>query len=303
MKQEETKYLLKGKLKSGKEYEQAQEEIKLLRKSQVDFKIIKKDVKQLEKEIERKDKLISKLQKSHFTNILPRTEQIKEDIKNSDNGIATIKELNRILALIESEKRIGLSDLSKTCCMKTKRVKECINFLMRNNIVKQSTGERNSLVIERIWKEEINKMEDYTLGIFVGIFAGLFFVLFIGSMYVGEYYSNQDKRLVLDKEIANDVCQQLTNDSTAIALVEDRKLVCEIPSFDATQNIIVRQNNEGWLMAISYSKSKCILCKEESANETAPFCKVCLKKPLNTRLRALANERLKYGNKVKNAIK
>ncbi len=150
MKKEESKYLLDGKVKGGKGYEQAREEIEQLKQSQVGFKSLKRELAKKDKEIIKLEKQITKLQKSHFQNILPRIDQKKEEIKNADNGIATIKELNRILALIDSEGKIGLSDLTKTCCLKSKRVKECINFLMRNKIVKQSTGERNSLVIERI---------------------------------------------------------------------------------------------------------------------------------------------------------
>ena len=54
----------------------------------------------------------------------------------------------------------------------------------------------------------------------------------------------------LNQETADEVCQQLTNDSTAVAIKErpghfdGGKLICEIPSFDATQNIVVKINNE-----------------------------------------------------------
>ncbi len=54
----------------------------------------------------------------------------------------------------------------------------------------------------------------------------------------------------LNQETADEVCQQLTNDLTAVAIKEqlghlgDGKLICSIPSFDATQNIIVKTNNE-----------------------------------------------------------
>ena len=52
----------------------------------------------------------------------------------------------------------------------------------------------------------------------------------------------------LDQEVADDICQQLTGNSTTVAFNEDfgsafgGKLVCVIPSFDSTQNIIVKTN-------------------------------------------------------------
>ncbi len=50
----------------------------------------------------------------------------------------------------------------------------------------------------------------------------------------------------LDPEVADDICQQLTGKDTAVAVEgngEDYgKLICELPSFDSTQNIIIREN-------------------------------------------------------------
>ena len=48
-----------------------------------------------------------------------------------------------------------------------------------------------------------------------------------------------------------------------------------------------------------YRKIKCILCKEQSTEEIAPFCKNCLKKPLEEIFKALTDERLKYSGKIK----
>lgn len=50
--------------------------------------------------------------------------------------------------------------------------------------------------------------------------------------------------IVLDQETSNDVCKQLTGNSTAVASSDYFKLICTIPSFDSTQNIIVKTNNK-----------------------------------------------------------
>lgn len=52
----------------------------------------------------------------------------------------------------------------------------------------------------------------------------------------------------LNQETGDDICRQLTGNSTAVASVEanmyDGKLICTVPSYDSTQNIIVRSNKE-----------------------------------------------------------
>jgi len=49
----------------------------------------------------------------------------------------------------------------------------------------------------------------------------------------------------LSQETADDICQQLTGNKTATASKESYKqLICELPSFDETQNIIIKPNSE-----------------------------------------------------------
>jgi len=52
----------------------------------------------------------------------------------------------------------------------------------------------------------------------------------------------------LDQEVADDICQQLTGNETAVAIEGKKdnyhKLVCELPSFDSTQNIIFKTNGD-----------------------------------------------------------
>ncbi len=55
--------------------------------------------------------------------------------------------------------------------------------------------------------------------------------------------------VALNQETADDICIQITNDSTAVASDDNRginggRLICTIPSYDSTQNIIVKSNDE-----------------------------------------------------------
>lgn len=48
----------------------------------------------------------------------------------------------------------------------------------------------------------------------------------------------------LSYETKKDICVNLTNNSAAEPSVENGKLICEVPSYDSTTNIIVRKAGE-----------------------------------------------------------
>ncbi len=83
------------------------------------------------------------------------------------------------------------------------------------------------------------------VGLTIVIILAILLVGFMG-MIIGDSLVD----IKLNQETADDVCRQLTNDLTAVASDSamrefgDGKLICSIPSFDATQNIIVKTNNE-----------------------------------------------------------
>jgi len=151
MKQEEEEYLENEKVKSGKEWEQAKEEIRMLNQSQKNFKILNKKIKKLEREIEKQDKLIWKLRnkqmKIDFSREDISTKKLKE-IKKATGGQANIKHLNRILSLVEAEDKILLSHLTKICILKAKTCKEALNFLMKNNLVKEEKDGRRLFIVK-----------------------------------------------------------------------------------------------------------------------------------------------------------
>ncbi len=65
-----------------------------------------------------------------------------------------------------------------------------------------------------------------------------------------------DNNLRINQQTGNDFCIQITGDENAIAKdwwsygqnenrpIEKGQLVCEIPSYDSTHNIVVKKNNE-----------------------------------------------------------
>ena len=78
--------------------------------------------------------------------------------------------------------------------------------------------------------------------IFLGtMFVGIGMVLFLLVDVVQMEWTNT---VEINQDVLDDVCQQLTNNSVAVSVIEYGKLVCELPSFDSTQNIIVRGNDE-----------------------------------------------------------
>ncbi len=140
MKDEENKYLLGEKVRSGKEEEQAIEEIENLKQSQVEFVNLNRKLKRLERELEKKDKkiekLINKQMKIDFGRETGPIKKVKE-IEKAKDGVASVNDLNRVMGIIDVESKIGLNELTKSTALKPKKCKQCLNFLIRNNFVKQ----------------------------------------------------------------------------------------------------------------------------------------------------------------------
>ena len=78
--------------------------------------------------------------------------------------------------------------------------------------------------------------ESIILWIWIGILIGASIVCII--FLIGMEPIN------LTQETADDVCKNLTGNETAVATSFKGKLTCKLPSYDATQNIIIEKNNE-----------------------------------------------------------
>lgn len=148
MKSEEYKYLENEKILNGLDRKQAYQEIIKLNQSQTDFKNLKKELKKKDTEINNLRKQIDRLQKQNFKNIIPQAEKKKTEIKNSNNQEATIKDINRVLSLLDAEKRIGLCDLTKTCALKTKKMRGILNFLSRNSMIKEESQGAKLIIVK-----------------------------------------------------------------------------------------------------------------------------------------------------------
>ena len=81
-------------------------------------------------------------------------------------------------------------------------------------------------------------MNDEGFAFAIGIVIG---VVLMGCIVVALQWND----ILITQEVADDVCQKLTQNETATAdYTSEGKLICELPSFDATHNIIIRKNNE-----------------------------------------------------------
>ncbi len=70
-------------------------------------------------------------------------------------------------------------------------------------------------------------------GLLMGMFTGLLIMVIISPIR-------------LSQETGNDICQQITGNENTISSSGDpiNKLTCKTSSFDETQNIIIKQNDE-----------------------------------------------------------
>lgn len=69
----------------------------------------------------------------------------------------------------------------------------------------------------------------YLLGLFFGIILGITF---------------HSTSMSLDNATLTDICHNFTNSSLATYEIKNGKLICELPSFDSTTNIIIKKAGE-----------------------------------------------------------
>ena len=151
MKKEERDYLYNEKISSGMSERQAWKEVNQLEYSQkVIFKEKKKEINKLKSDYEKLEKkyerLLNKQGKSKDfkkqflfdTRSETKIKEIKnEDVEKLDKNtkLATTKDLTRMLSLLRAEGTLGLSDLTKTCCLNPKVSKNALSFLSKFDIV------------------------------------------------------------------------------------------------------------------------------------------------------------------------
>lgn len=83
-------------------------------------------------------------------------------------------------------------------------------------------------------------------------FLIIFIILMVIGLWVGvlilalmDLKITDASSLRLSEETLNDICYNLTNNSASVGESIDEKLICKIPSYDHTQNIIIKSNEVG----------------------------------------------------------
>jgi len=69
-----------------------------------------------------------------------------------------------------------------------------------------------------------------------------FAVLFGMTLCTLQYTYDDQQVMKISPETAWDICYQLTNNSISIASADNGKLVCNIPQYNKTENIIILRN-------------------------------------------------------------
>jgi len=83
----------------------------------------------------------------------------------------------------------------------------------------------------------MNYDSDYIITAFAfGICVGLV----IASIVI---VAENRNTLKISEDTATDICKNLVHNNTVVPSVDDGKLICTIPSYDDTTNIIVRKAN------------------------------------------------------------
>ena len=80
-----------------------------------------------------------------------------------------------------------------------------------------------------------NENKEFLFMLFIGFFLGVTIFALIMAII---------DPIMLKQETIDDICKELTGTESAVAEEVHRKLVCLIPSFDETQNIIIKTNDK-----------------------------------------------------------
>lgn len=138
MKQEEKKFLIESKVSSGKEIEQALEEIKRLETSQIEFKNYKKELITLKNIMLRLKKERDDLANKNFKlnlKLHSQHEVKRETLK--ENGNQTIRHMSRILLILrDSKEPVAQGVLSKNCLVNNGDLYPCLGFLEKEKLIK-----------------------------------------------------------------------------------------------------------------------------------------------------------------------
>lgn len=77
----------------------------------------------------------------------------------------------------------------------------------------------------------------------LGALLGYLFFYMSFLVFPTYFIDNSDLKII-SEETATEICINLTNNSAAIGTTLDGKLICEVPSYDSTRNIIIKKIGE-----------------------------------------------------------
>ena len=146
---QEVDFLIRDKLEKKKDINDALEEIANLKQFESDLTIKNREVRKLKGIIERQTKQIESL-KLKLLNKKQKNFKVGFELITEEKEIKELKRYsNRVIALLTTEKQIGLSDLSKTCGIHNSQIRnKVLSNLIKDNkikVEKQKDG-RNTIV-------------------------------------------------------------------------------------------------------------------------------------------------------------
>jgi len=89
-------------------------------------------------------------------------------------------------------------------------------------------------------RRDTTNKEDDDIAYIIGATCGILFMICL----IGLIIFIIDQPIKLNQETGDDICRNLTGNESAVASSHNGKLKCKLPSYDATQNIIIEKNNE-----------------------------------------------------------
>lgn len=82
------------------------------------------------------------------------------------------------------------------------------------------------------------------------LISGTIFGIILGIVIAGMTFSTSPEyiigldNLIISNSTAFDICYKITNNTAVVPIAEEGKLICTLPTYDHSNNIIIRGNGE-----------------------------------------------------------
>jgi hypothetical protein len=84
---------------------------------------------------------------------------------------------------------------------------------------------------------------EFSTGMMLGVLLGVMLVIVI-YMSINLCIFGTVSPIILSSDTAKDICKLVTNSSLAEPSAPEGKLICTLPTYDHTQNIIIKNNDK-----------------------------------------------------------